>query len=220
MIQCILFDLDGTLLDTSHDFYYALNQTCAKFNVPNVDYQQLRPIISDGGQAMVSLAFPETSSSELAERKAFFLANYADNIAKHTQLFTGLESGMQAIADKEIAWGIVTNKPEWLTQRLMQQIVFPSEPCAVISGDSLAESKPHPAPLLLAAKNCGVKPENCLFLGDHSRDILAGKNANMQTGVALFGFIPTTDKPQDWQADYNFTTPESISKFLKDLNKK
>jgi phosphoglycolate phosphatase len=218
MIKCVLFDLDGTLLDTSLDFAYALEKTCLQFSVKNVDYQQLRAIISEGGQAMVELAFPTLSANEITIRKDFFLKTYSENIAKHTELFSGLEDGLQALADKNIPWGIVTNKPKWLTQKLISQQHFPSKAMTVISGDTLTESKPHPAPLILAAKECGVAVKNCLYLGDHPRDILAGKNANMQTGAALFGFLPpNTNAKKDWQADFNFETPHAMAMFLKGL---
>jgi phosphoglycolate phosphatase len=217
MIKCVLFDLDGTLLDTSHDFAYALEKTCLEYNVPNVIYTELREIISEGGEAMIRLAFPTLEKDALAVRKAFFLKTYFDNISKHTSVFSGLEAGMQTLADKKIPWGIVTNKPEWLTNELIKQQAFPSKPAVVISGDTLADRKPHPAPLLLAAKTCQVAVENCIYLGDHPRDVLSGKNANMQTGAALFGFIPTNTHPADWQADYNFKTAEEISDFLNSL---
>jgi len=216
-IKCVLFDLDGTLLDTSKDFAYALEQTCIEFNTPLVDFQKLRAIISDGGQAMIELAFTGLSEKEITVRKKYFLKTYSANIAQFTHLFKGLEQGMQSLADNGISWGIVTNKPEWLTQKLISQQNFPSAPCVVVSGDTLAESKPHPAPLLLAAKECKVNPEQCIYLGDHPRDILAGKNANMLTGVALFGFLSKESKPAEWQADINFKTTAEMSEFLKGI---
>jgi len=217
-IKCVLFDLDGTLFDTSLDFAYALEQTCIEFGVNNVDYKQLREIISEGGQAMIELAFPNATEKERMIRKEYFLETYSQNIAKYTQLFTGLEQGLKYLADKNIPWGIVTNKPAWLTKKLIAKQKFSVSPKTVISGDTLRESKPHPAPLILAAKECGVAAENCLYLGDHSRDILAGKNANMQTGAALFGFLPlNTNAKKEWRADFNFETPQNISEFLKGL---
>lgn len=217
MIKCVLFDLDGTLLDTSQDFAFALEKTCQKFNVPNVVYTELRVIISEGAEAMIKLAFPTSTSEERTIRKEFFLKTYFENIAEHTQIFKGLEQGMQAIADKNIPWGIITNKPNWLTEKLIKQQTFPSPPTVVVSGDTLTKSKPHPAPLLLAAKTCQVATKNCLYLGDHPRDILAGKNAKMKTGSALFGFIPANNNPEDWFADYNFKTAKDISIFLQNL---
>ncbi len=227
-IQCVLFDLDGTLLDTSYDFAYALNLTCQQFNAPPVIYNTLRGIVSEGGQAMIEMAFPDLASkqaqdpevaTELAQRKEVFLQHYFDNIARHTSLFPGLEAGMQALADSKLPWGIITNKPTWLTTALLKQLTLPSPPLSVICGDTLPERKPNPAPMLLAAKECNVLPENCLYLGDHARDIEAGKNANMQTGAALFGYLPPGTSNKGWQADLCFSTPFEISQYLIQLTK-
>ncbi len=215
-IKCVLFDLDGTLLDTSHDFAYALSKTCHKFKQPEVNYQQLRAVISEGGKAMIKLAFPQANDQELEIRKEYFLQIYSENIAKHTVIFKGLETGLQTLADKKIPWAIVTNKPAWLTNNLISHQQFPSAPVAVISGDTAKKNKPHPAPLLMAAKACKVKAENCIYLGDHPRDIQAGKNAKMITGSALFGFVPKNILT-NCQADYEFNTADEMAYFLQEI---
>lgn len=219
-IQCILFDLDGTLLDTALDFAYALERTCQQFTAAPVDYPSLRAIVSDGSEAMVKLAFPSVSPDEFALRQAAFLNHYAENIAHHSQLFVGLELGLQHLAEQNIPWGIVTNKPGWLTQALMQKLTFPSAPKSVISGDSLAQQKPQPEPLWLAAEQCGINPQHCLYIGDHPRDLAAGKNAGMATGLARYGYLPLNPAATantEWQADYNFNTPKDLSNFITTL---
>lgn len=222
-IDCILFDLDGTLLDTSYDFAYALNLTCQQFQVPPVSYNDLRGIISQGGQAMVEMAFPELAKQQatskdakidLNHKKQVFLDFYFNNIALHTAIFPGLEKAMQTIATQNIPWGIVTNKPARLTKALLAQIAFPSPPKTIICGDTLTVNKPDPAPMLQAAKECLTQPENCLYLGDHPRDIEAGKNANMQTGAALFGYLTNNATTNGWNADYLFHSPIEISQFI------
>lgn len=216
-IKCVLFDLDGTLLDTSLDFAYALNQTLKQFDQPTLRYQDIRKVVSQGGLAMTKLGFPHLSDDELEEKRQFFLKIYFDNIAHHTQVFPGLQAGLQNLADKNIPWGIVTNKPGWLTEKLLESIEFPSQPLSVVSGDTLEVRKPNPEPLYLAAKQCGIPPSECLYLGDHPRDIEAGINAGMQTGAALFGYLPESSGNEAWPADYFFDTPIEISHFIESL---
>lgn len=217
-INCVLFDLDGTLLDTSYDFAYALKQTCIEFDQTPLIYQDLRKVVSQGGLAMVKLAFPNATETEIEQRKSFFLEVYFDNIDRHTQLFPGLESGMAFLAESDIPWGIVTNKPTWLTEKLLGHIEFPSPPKTVICGDTLSKSKPHRAPMDLAAQECQVENANCLYLGDHPRDIEAGKNAEMITGAALYGYLPQeapdNSTKADWDANFRFDTPHEISQFM------
>ncbi|BBP45996.1 phosphoglycolate phosphatase [Thiosulfatimonas sediminis] len=214
-LQCILFDLDGTLLDTSYDFAFAMAETCRHFDQPIVTYQDLRSVVSQGGLAMTQRAFPTLSGAALEQRRLYFLDRYFENIAQHTQLFPGLQAGLEHLADKQIPWGIVTNKPGWLTEKLLGYFTFPSAPKTVISGDTLAVRKPHPEPMWLAAQECQIAPEHCLYLGDHPRDIEAGINAKMQTGAALFGYLPEGSTSADWPADWLFHTPFEISRFIK-----
>lgn len=214
-INCVLFDLDGTLLDTSYDFAYAMNLTCEHFKQKTLRYQDLRKTVSQGGLAMTKLAFPDLEGDELEQRRQFFLDVYFNNIDRHTRIFPGLESGLEHLAKKSASWGIVTNKPTWLTEKLLQNIHFPSTPKTVICGDTLAVRKPFPEPMLLAAKECGSAPENCIYLGDHPRDIEAGINAKMMTGAALFGYLPESADDKDWPADLFFNTPYEISQFIE-----
>ena len=217
-IQCILFDLDGTLMDTSLDFAYALNQTLSRAGKPPLPYDQIRQTVSSGGLAMTQLAFPELKGDALLTKRDEFIQIYQQNIAQHTQLFPTLASGLGILEKKQIPWGIVTNKPTYLTEQLLAQC--PLSPKVVICGDTLPQKKPDPAPMLLAAEQCQVEPEHCLYLGDHPRDIEAGKNANMKTGAALFGFIPQDCHfPNAMEvlmnADYVFHTPLEITHFFQ-----
>ena len=216
-IKCILFDLDGTLLDTSYDFAFALNKTLRDFQQPGIRYQDIRKTVSQGGLAMTQLAFPHLNGDELEEKRQHFLKIYFENIAHHTDLFPGLEQGLNLLAKQSIPWGIVTNKPGWLTEKLLEHIEFPSPPASVISGDTLAVRKPNPEPLYLAAKQCGVTPEECIYFGDHPRDIEAGINAGMKTGAALFGYLPEEANNDAWPADYFFETPIEITNFIQNL---
>lgn len=214
-IQCVLFDLDGTLLDTSYDFTYALSATCRHFDAPALNYQDIRKVVSQGAMAMTKLAFPGLSDKDLEVRRAFFLELYNDNIDCHTRIFPGLELGLTTLYKKKIPWGIVTNKPAWLTEKLLMSFLFPSLPMTVISGDTLAVRKPFREPMDLAAKECGIANENCIYIGDHPRDIEAGVNAKMITGAAMYGYLPEEASPKNWEADYRFDTPYDISLFIE-----
>lgn len=215
-IDCILFDLDGTLLDTSYDFSYALNLTCAELGQTPPGYAEVRNTVSQGGAALTRLAFPEADDDLFEQRRQQFLAHYHDHIALHTQVFPGLLPGLVHLAEKNIPWGIVTNKPEKLTHHLLKNFDFPSAPQSIVCGDTLPIRKPNPEPMWLAAKQCGFAPEKCLYLGDHPRDIEAGINARMQTGAALFGYLPEDKIDNLDQADFIFRTPYDITQFLKE----
>jgi len=212
---CILFDLDGTLIDTSYDFSFALNQLCDESNLSAPSYQQVRNTVSQGGAAVTRLAFADCDEATFEAKRQRFLDIYKQNIALHSHIFPGLQPGLAWLAEKNIPWGIVTNKPTELTQHLLKFIEFPSPPKTVICGDTLDVRKPHPAPMLLAARECGVEPKHCLYLGDHPRDIEAGLNAGMETGAALFGYMAADQIDNLNQADRIFRTPYDITNFLK-----
>ncbi|WP_081696297.1 HAD family hydrolase [Thiomicrorhabdus sp. Kp2] len=216
-IKCVLFDLDGTLLDTSYDFTHALKLTCEEFNQPVLNYQDIRSTVSKGGLAMTQLAFPGIEGEELESRRQIFLKHYFENINHHTQIFPGLVAGLDALAAKNIPWGIVTNKPTHLTEALLKNFSFKSKPKSIVCGDTLATRKPSPAPMYLAADQCGVAASDCIYIGDHPRDIEAGINAKMKTAAAMYGYLPAEATEKDWPADYFFHTPFELSQFIQTL---
>lgn len=215
-LKCVLFDLDGTLLDTSYDFAYALNQTCRHFGQAPLRYQDIRKTVSQGGMAMTELAFPGLEGEALEAKRRYFLDVYFDHIDVHTRLFPGLAEGLNCLAERQRPWGIVTNKPTWLTEKLLQNLDFPTTPASVVCGDTLTVRKPHAEPLLLAAQQCGVNAADCIYLGDHPRDIEAGLNAGMVTGAAMFGYLPEAVSETAWPADYIFETPIEITHFIQE----
>lgn len=216
-IECVLFDLDGTLLDTSYDFAWALNTLRAEENLPPVPYWQIRQTISQGGKAVVQLGFPQAEGNTLEALRQRFLKLYHDHIAVHTTLFPTLDQSIDTLKRKGLPWGIVTNKPEWLTHKLLENITFDYPPQALVCGDTLPVRKPHAEPMHLAAEQCGVAPEKCLYIGDHPRDIEAPLNAGMLSGAALYGYLPQTVDPAQWPAHFFYQTPVDILRHLEQL---
>lgn len=222
-IQTVLFDLDGTFADTAPDLAHALNQTLTAHQQPTLKLEQIRPVVSHGGKALIELGFGlQDTHSDFEPLRQELLAFYLQDIALHTQLFEGIETLVTNLEQHKINWGIVTNKPGWLTEPLMASLMKSHElshkACCIVSGDTLEQRKPHPAPLLYAAKQCQAQPQSCLYIGDAERDIVAGKQAGMRTMVARYGYIETTHNPADWDADKYVDHPNEIFDWINGVN--
>lgn len=211
MIHTILFDLDGTLVDTAPDLGYALNIQLGRHGKPALSDTTIRPFASHGSRGLIKLGFgitPEdTSFSVLREE---YLSIYDTVFTRSPLLLPGMAALLQVIESKKLKWGIVTNKPRRFTLPLIKSMGLHQRAACVVSGDDAPQPKPSPATLLMACKQINVKPENCIYIGDAERDIQAGKAAGMQTAAALFGYIDITDKPQDWGADIMLQKPEDL----------
>ncbi len=199
----VLFDLDGTLLDTADDLGQALNFVLAKYDFPQVAREVFRPVASDGAKGLLELGFQEQLAEfDYEQLREEFLTYYQANIAKHTVLYPGISELLLELEQKNIAWGIVTNKPEGLTRELLPHFAPLAKCNVVIGGDTLATRKPDPAPLLFACEQLQVNPQHCLYVGDALRDIEAGNRAQMTTMVAAWGYIKSGDNIHQWQADH------------------
>jgi phosphoglycolate phosphatase len=210
-IQTVLFDLDGTLLDTAPDLANALNAVLELNGRPPLPFEQIRPVVSHGGRALVELGFdiaPEHPDFDSLKNQ--LLDHYQAHIADETRLFPGMDEVLAAIEQRGIKWGVVTNKPGWLTEPLMDALRLSARAAGIVSGDTLNERKPHPAPLLHACEIIGTEPAQCLYVGDARRDIEAGRNAGMATLVAMFGYIMEQDDPQAWGATALIRQPSDI----------
>jgi len=173
-IQTVLFDLDGTLLDTAPDLANALNATLRLNGLPPLPYEQIRPVVSHGGQALIKLGFRlGPGHADFEPLKKQLLDYYQAHIAEQTSLFPGMSDVLNSIEKLDLNWGVVTNKPAWLTEPLMNALDLTRRASTIVSGDTLNERKPHPAPLLYACKVTGSKPDTCLYVGDAQRDIEA-----------------------------------------------
>ncbi|MEW8507922.1 MAG: HAD-IA family hydrolase [Candidatus Thiodiazotropha sp.] len=214
-IKCVLFDLDGTFADTAADLHYALNRVLVQQGREEIPFAKLRPAVSHGSRAMLKVAFdidPEDPGyTELQQR---FLRIYADNIALFTKPFAGMVPLVDELEARGIHWGIVTNKPAWLTDPLMRRLGFDQRACAIVSGDTTPHAKPHPQPILHACQQAGADPGQALYVGDAIRDIEAGRNAGTKTLVALFGYLDASDNPTEWQADGQINHPLEILEWL------
>ena len=215
MIKAVLFDLDGTFADTAPDLAAALNQVLVEEGQGPLPYETIRPVVSHGGIALIRLGFNISEQHVDFERlKKRLLSIYENNISVLTTLFTGMEDLLITLKKNNILWGIVTNKPAWLTDPLMQQLGYSDKAAAIISGDTTKEKKPHPEPLYYACRKMGCQPSDCLYVGDAERDIIAGKKAGMITLTALFGYIEADDTPEKWGADAMIRHPHEIESYL------
>lgn len=220
LIKTVLFDLDGTLADTATDLADALNQVLRNNQRKELPFETIRPWVSHGGQVMIRNGFqiaPDDPWFESLRRE--FLDYYQSNIARKTDLFPGMHEVLDGIEQRGFNWGVVTNKPSWLTVPLMQALQLQQRSTCIISGDTLSQCKPHPAPLLHACELAGSHANQCLYIGDAERDIIAGQRANMKTLVALFGYLGENDVPADWSADALIAQPAEILSWLDQHNR-
>ncbi|PHV07506.1 phosphoglycolate phosphatase [Janthinobacterium sp. BJB412] len=212
--RAILFDLDGTLADTAPDLAAAVNLLRTARGLAPTDYALLRPTASAGARGMIGAAFGLKPQDEgfVALRDGFF-DNYQAAIAVHSSLFDGVAELLAGIEQAGLAWGIVTNKPARFTDPLLPQIGLQHAGC-VVSGDTTAHAKPHPAPLLEAASRLGLAPEQCWYVGDDLRDIQAGSAAGMRTVACGWGYCGPHE-PLAWNADHLLASPLNLLDLLR-----
>lgn len=210
-LSCVLFDLDGTLLNTATDLTTALNKALAHFNYPEVPADSITPYISYGAAAMIERALEQDVSDVIkADILVWLLDYYENHIADFTQMYNGMPELLMTLEAENIPWGVITNKRERMTHPLMQALDLTRRSACIICGDTTAYSKPHPEPMLTACRQIQVIPEECLYIGDAQHDITAGKAANMKTLAATWGYLKPDDKPQDWGADARIHHPNQI----------
>jgi 2-phosphoglycolate phosphatase len=213
-IKAILFDLDGTLLDTCNDMREALNQLRAEEQLAPLSYEAVRCQVSHGGHALVRLGFGELPAEEHEAMRMRLLNIYRKQLAKHTRLFEGGDEMLTELERRGLHWGIVTNKPGWLTDPLLVEVNLHKRSRVVVSGDTLSERKPHPLPLLHAARTLGVDPAHCVYVGDAERDMQAAKSAGMFALVAGFGYLGDDDRADTWYSHGWLHTPLDLIGWL------
>jgi len=214
-IRAVLFDLDGTLVDTAPDLGYALNLQRARHGLPPLADEVIRPQASHGARGLLGLGFdlhPEDTKFALMREE--FLQLYADNICRHSRPFDGILELLAELDARQLKWGVVTNKPARFTEPLMSILDLAERAACIVSGDTCPQPKPHPAPMLAAAELCGAAPGQCLYLGDAERDIQAANAAAMPALVAAWGYLDATDQPQTWGAHAQIHHPLETLDYL------
>ena len=214
-INTVLFDLDGTLIDTAPDMAAALDVLCDEEQHIRLPFTEVRPVVSNGSLALITLAFGNELDQQTLERlKKRYLEIYQNNLAVHSQLFDEMDELLQQLEQRNIKWGVVTNKPGWLTEPLMQSLGLHQRAACIVSSDSTENRKPHPEPMYFACKLTDAQPEECVYVGDARRDIEAGKNAGMKTIIAKYGYIGEEENTNDWQADFSIKSPSQLLALL------
>ena len=216
--RAVLFDLDGTLLDTAPDMVRSLNLLLQEEGAPTVDLSVARQYVSDGTKALVTLGFGEQQSTEAFTRRCQrYLTIYEENLCVDTDFFEGMAETVEHLEEHNVLWGIVTNKPAFLTEPLVKALGLDKRASVVISGDSLPQCKPHPQPLFHAAGEIGLLTTECIYVGDAERDIVAGNRASMITLLASYGYIEDDAQPESWAANGIIQYPQEIIDWLGEL---
>jgi len=212
--RAILFDLDGTLADTAPDLAAAVNLLRTVRGLEPTAYELLRPTASAGARGMIGAAFGlKPGDDGFVELREGFFDNYQAAMAVHSTLFPGIVELLAGIEEAGLQWGIVTNKPARFTDPLLPQIGLGHAAC-IISGDTTAHAKPHPAPLLEAAERLGLPPQQCWYVGDDLRDIQAGQAAGMPSIGCGWGYCGPVE-PLSWNADLVLDTPEQLLALMR-----
>lgn len=215
-LKSVLFDLDGTLLDTAPDLAFALNSLLQKNNRPPLPFELIRPRAGHGGKALIKLGFAiDETHSEFISLWKELLEIYSLHLTRETNLFPGMQQVLDFVEQQQLSWGIITNKPGWLTEPLLKKLNLMDRTCCVISGDTLPQRKPHPEPLLHACRLIPCNTSEAIYIGDTEHDIQAAKSAGLPALLAMFGYLSSDDQPHLWNADEYLQQPTDIIIWLK-----
>lgn len=214
-ISVVLFDLDGTLLDTAEDLGSALNHLLIELKRPTLPQERIRPAAGRGCKGLLKLGLNmEESDARYPALSERLLELYQQYLLDTTRLFPGVDETLQFIEQQNLPWGIVTNKPALFTNQLIQHLNLHTRAGCVISGDTLPQRKPHPAPILHACKLLRSNPKECLYIGDSAVDISASKSAGGISLAALYGYIPHEENPLSWGAHGYIQHPTEIMNWI------
>lgn len=214
-IRAVLFDLDGTLVDSAPDLAAAADQLRIERGLPSLPLDAYRPMAGAGARGLLGVALGVTPEHPefVVLRDAFFV-HYERNLTQRTMAFEGVGAMIEALLAAGLAWGVVTNKATRFTQPLTQAMPMFSTAKAIISGDTTPHAKPHPAPLLEACARMDIAPEHCMYVGDDERDIVAGLAAGMYTVAATYGYLGQGCAPAQWGAHAEIKSPLSLLQLL------
>lgn len=214
-VDAVLFDLDGTLVDSAPDLAGAANELRCAHGLQAMDFAQLRPMVGSGARGMLNAAFGiGPDDPQFNALRADFLARYEARILRETRVFIRMEPVLEALERWQLPWGIVTNKVARFSVPLVDGLGLMSRCGVLISGDTTPHAKPHPQPLLEAAARLGIAPQRCIYIGDDRRDVEAGRSARMSTLAAAWGYLGRDESVHDWNADAVLAHPEELLKWL------
>ncbi len=212
-IKAVLFDLDGTLLDTASDLAETVNTVLQKYNHAPIPFSQLRSNIGQGLGALLKMSLQE-DHPQFTQMLSECFTHYGSHSTQATRLFPGMEKVLAHLNKQKLPWGIVTNKPTHLTKDILEHFKIDQQAACVVCGDTLSKSKPDPAPILHACQLLKYSPANCLYVGDTQIDVLASKRAGTPILVALYGYLGPAATPLTWQADGYIEQPEEIISWI------
>lgn len=210
-VRLVLFDLDGTLVDTAPDLAAVANRQRAQRGLDPLPLADLRPFASQGARGLIGRALgigPDAEAFEPLRRD--FLALYEQALCVESRLFPGMDETLAALEARGVRWGVVTNKIARYTLPLVEQLGLARRVACVVSGDTTAHAKPHPAPLLHALAECAVAPRGAVYVGDDRRDVESGRAAGLATVVAAYGYLGDGGSPDDWGADHRIDAPADL----------
>ncbi len=214
-LEAVFFDLDGTLIDTAPDMVDTLQTLQHDHGVAPVAYELGRTYASNGAMGLLRLGFPDLDDDQRKAMLPEYLDRYAGTVTARSRLFAGLEALLAELDAARVPWGIVTNKPAYLTAPLLDALALANRAACAVSGDTLPVRKPDPGPLLHACELAGVDPAQAVYAGDSSRDIQAGTAAGMATVAAAYGYVVAGDDPADWGAEGIAADPEELARILR-----
>jgi phosphoglycolate phosphatase len=214
-IRAVLFDLDGTLIDSAPDLGAAADKMRIDRGLPSLPYESYRPLAGAGARGMLKIAFDMTPEHAdfMAMREEFF-ANYESAMTVRTYAFDGVSDLIAGLTTRGLPWGVVTNKMARFTDPLTQAMPLFASAAAIVSGDTTPHPKPHPEPMFEAARRLGLPPEVCLYVGDDERDIVAGRAAGMRTVAANYGYLGEKNDISSWGADLKIDSPIELLQLL------
>lgn len=214
-VSAVLFDLDGTLIDSAPDLGAAADKMRTDRGMPSLDYELYRPMAGAGARGMLSVAFGMTPDhSDFAVMKEEFFQNYERRMTELTRIFDEVEEMLAALDQRGLVWGVVTNKSERFSLPLTASMALFKNAKSIVSGDTTPHAKPHPAPLWEAAKRMQVDPARCVYVGDDARDIVAGRAAGMATVAATYGYLGKEADTAQWGADAVIAAPAALLSLL------